>query len=343
MVGKAGSSAGANTPQQGSRRSIALLAASVLLLAALHASVGVGTHPRHVIHVILGGLYLLPIIAGALRFGFSGGICTALAVSIAYLGHILTAWSGQKMENANQFAMMAVYLLVGSVAGFLVRARDREQALRLADQRRAERSALIEGISGLVEALGFRDEYTRKHSERVAELAVAIGKRRGLSGERLEALRLAGLMHDLGKIGVRDDILFKPESLTPEERVRVEKHPEIAAEILRRIHGAREIAEIVLCHHERPDGSGYPRGLQADRIPLEARILRVADVYSALADERRYKPALSPQEALDRMAEWGAGNLDMESLRVLRALPERLARQSNEDAPRQPTRSGITP
>lgn len=144
------------------------------------------------------------------------------------------------MENANQFAMIAVYLLVGAVAGALVRARDREQAQRLAAQRCAERSALIEGISGLVAALGFRDEYTREHCERVSEIAVAIGRRRGLSGERLEALRLAGLMHDLGKIGIRDDILFKPESLTPAERARIEKHPGIAAEILHRIHGERD-------------------------------------------------------------------------------------------------------
>lgn len=182
-----------------------------------------------------------------------------------------------------------------------------------------ERSALIEGISGLVAALGFRDDYTRQHCERVSDLAVAIGRRRGLSGEGLESLRLAALTHDIGKIGVPDDILYKPEALTPSERTRIERHPTIAAEILGRIHGARRIAEIVLCHHESPDGSGYPKGLRAEQIPLEARILRVADVYSALTDARSYKPALSPSQALGRMAEWGEGKLDLESLRELRS------------------------
>jgi putative nucleotidyltransferase with HDIG domain len=308
------------THSRASPRSIALLAAAILILAALHSAVGVSTHPQHVIHVILRGLYLLPIIAGALWFGLRGGIWTALVVTAVYLVHIRISWSGQEMENANQFAMIGVYLLVGGVAGALVQARDREQALRLAARRTAERSALIEGISGLVAALGFRDEYTREHSERVSELAVAIGRRRGLSGDRLESLRLAGLMHDLGKIGIRDDILFKPESLTPAERVRIERHPGIAAEILHRIHGARDIAEIVVCHHERPDGSGYPRGLRGEQIPLEAGILRVADVYSALTDERSYKPALSSRDAANRMAEWGEGKLDLESFRALQSL-----------------------
>lgn len=264
-------SAGAERPEafaaeiirpEASRVRAALLAAIILLLAGAHSAVSVGTHSSHVIHVVLGGLYLFPIVAGALWFGLPGGVIAALAVSVAYLTHIWISWSGQTMENANQFAMIGVYLLFGSVSGLLVRARDREQALRLAARRRAERAALIEGISGLLAALGFRDYYTREHCQRVSELAVAIGRRRGLSGERLEALRLAALTHDLGKIGVRDDILFKPESLTPEERARIEKHPGIAAQILHRIHGAREIAEIVFCHHECPDGSGYPRGLR---------------------------------------------------------------------------------
>lgn len=311
---------GRDAQSRASPSAMALLAASVLLLAVLHATVSVSTHSSHVVHVILGGLYLLPIIAGALWFGLRGGVSTALAVSAAYLVHIWISWSGQKMENANQLAMIGVYLLVGSVSGALVRARDREQALRLAARRLAERSALIEGISGLVTALGFRDDYTREHCERVSDLAVAIGKRRGLSGERLEALRLAALSHDIGKIGVRDDILYKPEALTPDERTRIEKHPGIAAQILHRIHGAHKIAEIVFCHHECPDGSGYPRRLTAEQIPLEAGILRVADVYSALTDQRSYKPALPPRDALNRMTEWGDGKLDRESFRALLSL-----------------------
>ncbi|MGH9366518.1 MAG: HD-GYP domain-containing protein [Thermoanaerobaculia bacterium] len=293
---------------------------SILLLSSTHLAVGVGTHRLHVIHVVFRGLYLLPIIAGALWFGARGGIMASLAVSAAYLGHILLSWPKQPMENANQFAMIGVYLVVGAVSGILVDRQERERSRRLEAERRAQREAIVEGIASLANALGFRDEYTREHSERVARLAVEIGRRRGLSGEPLERLRLASMMHDVGKIGVRDDILFKPEHLTPEERTKIERHPVLAAEILRPIHGTREIAEIVLSHHECPDGSGYPRGLRGDQIPVEARILRVADVFSALTDARSYKPAMDARSVLAWMLAKEGTKLDQESVRALRSL-----------------------
>ena len=232
-----------------------------------------------------------------------------MAVAAVYLDHVLVSWPNQPMENVNQLAMIGVYLLVGAVAGRLV---ERE--------RRAQREVVLQGIASLSNALGFRDEYTREHCEHVSRLAVEIGKRRGLSGEKLEALRLAALMHDVGKIGVRDDILLKPDHLTPEERARIERHPALAAEILRPIHGAGTIADIVLAHHECPDGSGYPRGLSGNQIPIEARILRVADVFSALTDARAYKPPMRGEDALQHMLSMGADKLDLESVGALRSL-----------------------
>ncbi len=238
-----------------------------------------------------------------------GGVASATPVGGLYFIHILVSWPNQPMENVNQYAMIAVYLLVGAVAGHLV---ERE--------RRAHREIVLDGIASLSSALGFRDEYTQEHSERVARLAAEIATRRGISGERLEALRLAALMHDVGKIGVPDDILLKPGDLTAEERARVERHPAVASEILRPIPGARRIADIVLCHHECPDGSGYPRGLTADQIPIEARILRVADVFSALMDIRSYKPPMGRIDALKHMRDMGAGKLDARILHDLEAI-----------------------
>jgi putative nucleotidyltransferase with HDIG domain len=293
---------------------------SILLLSSTHLAVSVGTHRLHVIHVVFRGLYLLPIIAGALWFGARGGIMASLAVCVAYLGHILLSWPNQPMENVNQFAMMGVYVVVGAVSGILVDRQERERSRRLEAERLAQREAVVEGIASLANALGFRDVYTREHSERVSRLAVEIGKRRGLSDERLDCLRLASLMHDIGKIGVRDDILFKPDELTPEERARIERHPALAAEILRPIHGAEEIAGIVLSHHECPDGSGYPRGLRGDEIPPEARILRVADVFSALTDSRTYKTAMDASGALTWMLAKEGTKLDRESVRTLQTL-----------------------
>lgn len=153
-----------------------------------------GTHGLHEIHILLGGMYLVPIIAAALWFGLWGGLVTTAAISLAYYAHIRLSWPNQPMENANQFAMIVVYWIVGTVAGVLVNLETQERERRL----KAEREAIIQGIAGLSNALGFRDEYTRKHSEHVSRLAVQIGERLGLSDEKLDLVRLAGLVHDVG-------------------------------------------------------------------------------------------------------------------------------------------------
>jgi putative nucleotidyltransferase with HDIG domain len=193
----------------------------------------------------------------------------------------------------------------------------------------AAREAVAEGISGLLAALRARDEYTEEHSEHVAGLAVEIGARRGLLPDRLELLRLAALMHDLGKIGVRDDVLLKPEELTEEERVRIQRHPEVAADILRPIRGARHIADIVLAHHECPDGSGYPQGRDAAHIPLEAHILHVADVFCSLTESRTYKKAWSEADALAMMKAEAGTKFEAESVRLL----EEVIAERHADAP----------
>ena len=297
-----------------------LLAVAIAALTAVHLSLSVGTHRQHVVHVFFRGLYLVPVVAGAVWFGRRGALLCASAVAAAYASHVAISWRDQPMENVNQAAMIAVFLFVGAVSGALVEREARERARRIEAERRAERAAVIQGIASLTKALGFRDEYTHEHSERVSRLAVGLGLRLGLDEDRLERLRLAGLMHDVGKIGVRDDILFKPDELTPEERASIERHPVLAAEILRPIPGAAEIAGIVLAHHECPDGSGYPRGLRGEAIPLEASLLRVADVFSALTDSRPYKPALAPEEALRRMEALAATKLDAGGVRALREL-----------------------
>lgn len=144
-----------------------------------------------------------------------------------------------------------------------------------------------------------------------------IGRARRLPPDRLEVLRLAALVHDVGKIGVPDDVLFKPRELTPDERSIIERHPALAAETLAPIHGTKEIADIVLAHHESPDGSGYPRGLTRDQIPVEAAILRVADVFSALTDRRSYKQALDPESALASVTAMSGTKLDAPSVQAL--------------------------
>lgn len=301
-----------------SARRLKILAILVVIsgLTTAHFLVTHGTHGLHEIHIVMGGMYLIPIIAAALWFGLWGAIATTVLISLAYYAHIRLSWPDQPMENANQFAMIVVYWVVGIVTGTLVNLEQRERERRLT----AEREIIIEGIAGLSNALRFRDEYTRRHSEHVSRLAVEIGKRSGLSPARLDLVRLAGLVHDVGKIGIRDDVLLKPHDLSEEELALIKQHPVIAAEILRPIRGAKEIADIVLAHHECPDGSGYPRGSKSEETPVEARIVRVADVFASLVEERPYKPSMEVKQAMEIIKELSGTKLDADGARILQQL-----------------------
>ena len=298
------------------RLKVLVILVAVSGLTWAHFLVAHGTHGLHEIHIVLGGMYLIPIIAAAVWFGLWGSLATTAVISLAYYAHIRLSWPDQPMENANQFAMIVVYWVVGTVAGALVNLEERERERRL----KAEREIIIEGIAGLSNALRFRDEYTRMHSEHVSRLAVQIGGRLGLSPDRLDLVRLAGLVHDVGKIGIRDDVLLKPHDLSEEELALIKQHPVIAAEILRPIRGAEEIADIVLAHHECPDGSGYPRGCKEEEIPVEARIVRVADVFASLVEERPYKPSMEVKRAMEIIKELSGTKLDGDGARILQQL-----------------------
>jgi putative nucleotidyltransferase with HDIG domain len=292
------------------------VSSAIAAITLAHFLLARGGHGFHVIHIVLGGMYLLPIIAGAVWFRLRGAVASTVFASIAYCVHIRLSWANQPMENANQYAMIGVYWIVGVTAGMLVELQERERERRL----RAEREAIIQGISGLSIALKFRDEYTREHSEHVSRLAVQIGSRIGLSAERLDLIRLAGLVHDIGKIGVRDDVLFKPHELSPEELQVIQQHPRIAAEILSPISGTKEVAKIVLAHHECPDGSGYPLGSKGEEIRVEARVVRVADVFCSLIEERPYKSSMQIDEALSVMRKMVGSKLDTKSFEALQTL-----------------------
>jgi HD-GYP domain-containing protein (c-di-GMP phosphodiesterase class II) len=154
------------------------------------------------------------------------------------------------------------------------------------------RNMFLSTVRSLASAIETKDVYTHGHSERVTQYAEVIGKELGLNTKETEDLRLAGLLHDIGKIGVDERILQKPSKLTPQEFEAIKKHPEYAANILKTIPQLKNIIPVVLHHHERFDGNGYPDGLKGSGIPYNSRILGIADTFDAMSSSRPYREAL---------------------------------------------------
>ena len=148
---------------------------------------------------------------------------------------------------------------------------------------------LFATLYAFVKAVEARDLYTRQHSSRVTGLSIVLGKQLGCSKEELDILNFAGHLHDIGKIGIRDDILLKPGRLTDDEFEKIKDHPVIGANILEQLGLWEKERQIIRSHHERFDGSGYPDGIKQQDIPFLARILSVADVYDAMASDRAYR------------------------------------------------------
>ena len=165
------------------------------------------------------------------------------------------------------------------------------------------RRALGETVNALVSAIEMRDPYTAGHQQRVANLACAIAKEMGLPEDQIEGLRMAGLIHDIGKINIPVEILSKPGGLSDIELSLIKIHPQHGYDILKSVDFPWPVAQIVLQHHERMDGSGFPKGLSGDDILLEARILAVADVVEAMASYRPYRPAHGLDKALEEISE----------------------------------------
>lgn len=168
----------------------------------------------------------------------------------------------------------------------------------------------IETIEALVRALEARDMYTAGHSDRVNRYSVAIATKLGLTEEEIEAIHHGSLLHDIGKIGVYDNILLKPKALTDEEFEIMKSHPDYGVGILKNVKSMEKHLPIILHHHERQDGSGYPYGLKGDAIPLGARIVQVADTWDAMRSDRPYRRKLSLEVATSNLRKASGTQLD---------------------------------
>lgn len=156
-------------------------------------------------------------------------------------------------------------------------------------------------IEVLISSIEAKDDYTKGHSDRVADLSEAIAKNLLLSQAQIFSIHIAGHLHDLGKLHVPDAILTKTGNLTQEEWTMVEKHPEVGAHILSKVKGFDGVVEMVRYHHERYDGKGYPYGISGQNIPLGARIIAVSDAVDAMLSKRPYRPALSKAVCIEEL------------------------------------------
>ena len=163
-----------------------------------------------------------------------------------------------------------------------------------------DKAARYRAAASLAKAVDARDTYTGRHSDRVSELAAKVATRLGLGAEQIELTRLAGRLHDLGKLAIPEEILRKPGTLSDSERLVLERHPQIGFRMLDSL-GVDPVADLVLHHHERWDGGGYPDGLRGEQIPLAARIIFVTDAYDAMTSDRIYQPKLSASAALTEL------------------------------------------
>ena len=183
---------------------------------------------------------------------------------------------------------------------------------KVLEQANKIRFSYLNAITALAYALEAKDTYTSGHSQRVAELSAAIARELRLPRGHIDKLKLAGRLHDIGKIGVQESVLNKPGRLTEAEFEMVKLHPEIGEHILSPIVDSTEILKAVRSHHEQYDGKGYPDGLRKDEIPLAARILAIADAYEAMTSERPYRKSMSADAAREEIARHKGAHFDPE-------------------------------
>jgi diguanylate cyclase (GGDEF)-like protein/PAS domain S-box-containing protein len=232
---------------------------------------------------------------------------------------------------------VATYPFDGRHAGELLAAADANMYLskgqggncvtsgEVAEGRLGGSTGIFTVLDGLVTAVDGKDHYTRKHSDDVSDRAVALAGELGLPADTVRCLRIAGLLHDVGKIGIPDRILRKPGSLNEDEYDIVKQHVSLGELIIKEIPNLLDVLAAVGSHHERYDGQGYPRGLSGEDIPLLGRILAVADAYSAMTTGRSYRKALTSAEAREELRRVSGTQLDPEVVKTFLAILDRSA------------------
>ncbi|RLD18597.1 MAG: phosphohydrolase [Caldiserica bacterium] len=204
---------------------------------------------------------------------------------------VLNVNNKEKMQEFNQTDLELLAIVADEVAAIIENTRLYSRM----------REMYIGTIKALAHALEARDPYYQGHSERVARYSVEIARKLGLPQEQIENVRRAALIHDIGKIGVPDTILLKPDQLTKKEWEIIREHPEIGEELIKPIDFLENLSPMIRSHHERWDGLGYPDGLKGEEIPIGARIIAIADAYDSMTSSRPYREALNKEKAIEEL------------------------------------------
>jgi putative nucleotidyltransferase with HDIG domain len=292
---------------------IIVLILLTVTITFLHFLVPTDQHSFHILHIILRKLYFLPPVMAAVWFGMRGAVYVTLSISILFSLHAILDWPENYMEQANQGGELVSFWVMGLVAGRLF---ERERSL-LGNLVQANEETLL----GLVSALDMKEHNTKLHSQRVRKYTLLLADKFGFDDATKRTIGFGALLHDVGKIAVPDAILLKPGTLTNEEKKVMRNHPSAGYSIVNRIEFLQEAAEIVHAHHERYDGSGYPRGLKGEDIPFGARLFAVADVYDALTSTRPYRTAVSHEEAVVEIKKESCRHFDPKVVEAYLAIP----------------------
>ncbi|MBU1087401.1 MAG: HD-GYP domain-containing protein [Candidatus Omnitrophica bacterium] len=213
------------------------------------------------------------------------------------------------------YILPIVTFFIGSFIGYRIYRKEERLRHRLVWSR-LERRNVMRTINSLVSAIDFKDKLTRNHSDNVKHYALAIAKEMGLSKAQIDTIKEACQVHDLGKIGVHDNILTKPGKLTEQEFKEMKLHALAGAVILKPFHFLDKVVLIVRQHHERYDGTGYPDGIKGDKIDIGARIMAVADSFDAMTGKRPYRDPISKEEALAELENFSGTQFDPKVVEV---------------------------
>jgi len=241
------------------------------------------------------------------------GVHTMLFIPVMAHGKILGGLEVWESRRKREFSLSEI-ILAQAMAGHAAAVLESAQLFEKLSE------AYDSTLEGWARALELRDKDTEGHTRRVTDLTLRLARAMGLSEEQIIHIRRGAILHDIGKVGIPDAILHKPGPLTAEEEAFMHCHPQFAFDMLSPIEFLRPALDIPWCHHEKWDGSGYPRGLKGEEIPLAARIFAVADVWDALTSDRPYRPAWTEEQTLAYLSAQTGKHFDPKVIEVFFSL-----------------------